>query len=333
MIESMLDPELRIEIEETNEIINNIIKLVPLLIFNDPKLEVALNQIMQKYNISCFTKNELSKLNIEKLKQLNDDFESAIHQSGLEKEKTHFFNSPESDADFPYWINMPFWTIEQAALLSMGKDPRKIDIQELAKKYTSYATEYCERREKIILAANQECFQSTDNDNKISKGMISPIAFIKWAKLVKLELNIPDEFIHIFENTKPKTKETSLISLEKLIPLAQKLAQKTCKNSEDTVYKLFKHYTLQKHANIQAIKQILDVLKEQYHEVNRDVALLIVNVIAQAKYSYDLTSRNNSATSNIARDVFFLGLQIGDDTVRKALREGDRLISNLKTQN
>jgi len=45
--------------------------------------------------------------------------------------------------------------------------------------------------------------------------------------------------------------------------------------------------------------------------------------MAMKGYSYDPTAKKNSAVADIAADLALLGLPLGDDTIRKYLKQGN----------
>lgn len=57
--------------------------------------------------------------------------------------------------------------------------------------------------------------------------------------------------------------------------------------------------------------------------IERDSLLKLVIGMAIKGYSYDPTAKKNSAVAEIAADLTLLGLQLGDDTIRKYLKQGN----------
>ena len=55
----------------------------------------------------------------------------------------------------------------------------------------------------------------------------------------------------------------------------------------------------------------------------RDSLLKLVIGMAMKGYSYDPTAKKNSAVADIAADLALLGLPLGDDTIRKYLKQGN----------
>ena len=57
--------------------------------------------------------------------------------------------------------------------------------------------------------------------------------------------------------------------------------------------------------------------------IERDSLLKLVIGMAIQGYNYDPTAKKNSAVAEIAADLSLLGLQLGDDTIRKYLKQGN----------
>ena len=44
-----------------------------------------------------------------------------------EEERKKFYNQPDANADFDYYCKCPYWTLDEAIALSLGKDPVKVN--------------------------------------------------------------------------------------------------------------------------------------------------------------------------------------------------------------
>jgi hypothetical protein len=84
-----------------------------------------------------------------------------------------FFNQPSADADFAYWLDIEVWTPDQAAALSMGKEPSVVNADSMRGPLRSSKVRFTYRnRSDAILSAIQA---------KILSENIQPRAFIAWA--------------------------------------------------------------------------------------------------------------------------------------------------------
>src|ERR1700730_12726754 len=89
------------------------------------------------------------------------------------EENERFFNQPRANMDATHWSRMSYWTLDEAVVLSLGKDPRVVKwnrVKSLA--YLSpFATEFGARREIAIRAIVMRQLQ----DPTI------PAVFLAWA--------------------------------------------------------------------------------------------------------------------------------------------------------
>ena len=65
--------------------------------------------------------------------------------------------------------------------------------------------------------------------------------------------------------------------------------------------------------------------------IERDSLLKLVIGMAMKGYSYDPTAKKNSAVADITADLALLGLPLGDDTVRKYLKQGNEKLPEKPT--
>lgn len=113
----------------------------------------------------------------ETLKALVDDErerDAAQLQERLQqREQSHFFNKPETNADYAYWTSRSCWTLDETVALILGKDPRIVDwaqIEPLVKK-SEFAQRFADIRahlERAILSGQL-------------LGPVSPPFLLSWA--------------------------------------------------------------------------------------------------------------------------------------------------------
>ena len=101
------------------------------------------------------------------------------------------FDQPEADADFPFWMNMAYWNLQEAVALSLGKDPRLVNEKALRKIYLfdtlAFPKKYMKWGKWIRRAQ-----QSGDLPKKIR-----PAEFSTWAAENNLE--IPTELTDLIK--------------------------------------------------------------------------------------------------------------------------------------
>ncbi|MGU3480122.1 hypothetical protein [Methylobacterium sp. D48H] len=121
----------------------------------------------------------------EQLKKLDDteilkiyraikDEEAARRRiSSAAMEPFLFFNQPSADADFAYWLDIEIWTPDQAAALSLGKEPSVVNADSMRGPLRSSKVRATYRnRSDAILSAVQA---------RMLPENIQPRAFIAWA--------------------------------------------------------------------------------------------------------------------------------------------------------
>ncbi len=99
------------------------------------------------------------------------------------EEQKRYFNQPECDADFNYWSKQPYWSIDEALLLVLGKDPRKVNVASMIthRSVSPLAKKFVELQELARRYVN--CCQLSNP--------VHPSKFLYWAE--KMEIKIPNE--------------------------------------------------------------------------------------------------------------------------------------------
>lgn len=124
-----------------------------------------------------FSPNSLNSLDdariLEIYRNIKDKEAARRFESYAEREPYLFFNQPSADADLSYWLDLEVWTAEQAAALSMGKEPSVVNEQSMTGPLRSSKVRFAYRnRSDAILSALQAGKLQTP---------IEPRAFISWA--------------------------------------------------------------------------------------------------------------------------------------------------------
>jgi hypothetical protein len=109
-------------------------------------------------------------------------------KAGLEESRRPF-NLPDAKADFDYWAKMAFWSVEEAVLLLLGRDPRRVN-----RKHIDQCTE-------ISAFARQFVDLLAIARRNVVGGQLSdptwPGPFIAWAQ--RLDLTVPAEMLRTVE--------------------------------------------------------------------------------------------------------------------------------------
>lgn len=106
--------------------------------------------------------------------------------------------------DYEYWAKMDYWTLEEAACLSLGFKPEKIpqDQNGLPSPYAPLNF----FRERLSLIQRASIFEKSKNDS------VSPSAFVGWAESKSLE--VPPELIETASTDKAAGRPKMLKSVD-----------------------------------------------------------------------------------------------------------------------
>ena len=138
-----------------------------------------LPQIAEEY------REKLSLLDKEDVELL---YREGVHQQHLEDDKTRFFNKPSASADFEYWSKMSEWTLEEAIVLSFGKNPEIVTWPRLESilSYVSPFVGKCLKLKELVVRAKR-ADQFTDKPIPIPTDPILPYKFVSWVQANQLD--------------------------------------------------------------------------------------------------------------------------------------------------
>lgn len=129
-------------------------------------------------------KRELLKKPPKEIERLYNEVIANQISQNEDKEKKRYLNC---DADFNYWGKQPYWTIDEGIILVLGKDPRKIQWNQVRPlvNISDFAKKFEEMRE----LANRylKCGQLTDK--------VAPGVFLAWAQRIGNE--IPEKLLNV----------------------------------------------------------------------------------------------------------------------------------------
>ncbi|MCV6574367.1 MAG: hypothetical protein OIF58_01390 [Cohaesibacter sp.] len=189
--------------------------------------------------------------------QKNPD-KSVISRRSQEYEELEFFNNASANADFDYWSIMPIWTVEEAAVLSLNKDPRIVNDDTLKERLSL-------RYKHLLFVKDLQLRLEIMNRSIEAKELqepITPSSFAEWAS--KIPLDVPDA---IRLASKSNRKTGSSIEIEQL--------------RLKSIYKLVlgiavKKFNHKMEGNSPATSQIVGLLEGTEFQVDRKVVLEIL---------------------------------------------------------
>jgi len=236
---------------------------------------------------------ELAGKTPEEISKLVEDQREIERRELIEFEANQWFNKPSSQARFDFWCKAEYWTLEEATILSLGKEPNKVRWEDFRPEHFTFrfSREFRDRRELTKRA---------DTMGNLSDP-IRPKKFLEWAK--RKELSYAPE-------------------LEIII---------TRENGVDTSWKVKYDQEATAHSQVNdeleaARTKIRELMEKPGWLRERDSLLKLVIGMAVKGYAYVPAAQKNSAVQDIANDLRLLGIPLDEDTVRKYLNEAKPLI-------
>jgi len=216
----------------------------------------------------------------------------------LEVSQNHDSNANEF---LPYWAKMGRWDLHEAAILSLGGDPKIITIEGIQK--ARRTDKYDDRVETIKRAIkgrklNHDYWESEWNH----KYYLNPLDFVRWAK--QFDINIPEELA------------------EKVFLYHKERDFKSLYEQEAATSNVLKE-------EVNSLKQEISRgnLKEKpLHTKEKETLLKIIAAITVDAYGYDPSQKMNKSLADIRSALDQIGCALDDDTIRNKLQQSEQFI-------
>ncbi len=250
------------------------------------------------------------------LQEIEEMCEAAHREREAQIERKRFFNHPRANADFEYWAKAAYWTLEEAIVLSFGKDPKVVTEDRILRSssrglvfYNSpFVIEYQKRTD--LMRRAEEWGDLEDP--------VAPSVFVSWAK--KNDIKIPQMLEEQVE-----LRHEAIVDWKKAY---DEFLEKHNKYI-DTVSRLLKH----KDEEIEKLHALLALNDEQkkienkpVHAKERDTFLKIIIAMAIEGYSYDPEAKKSPIPQEICDDLVKLEIPLDPDTVRAKIKEAAELL-------
>ncbi len=242
--------------------------------------------------------------------------EERLKQEAEKREREEARLPINRPGDFAYWAKSPYWTIEEAVALVLGREPKYANRKsvQIYSQVSPGAQLYLRTLE---LADRNVSWKQLTNPT-------APGAFLAWAK--RCGIGIPadleaevakyDHYIGdwrtLYESTKAKLDE----ALERERQLAE--LTKTVKGQFDALQ-------AQVQATVAQFSQRQPAPKEPDPREITSLRKLCIGMAIRG-YRFSPGESRNSATSDIVGDLDLLGISVSADTVRKHLAAGAELL-------
>lgn len=195
------------------------------------------------------------------------------------------FNRVTAIADLRHWCRMETWTLDEGVALSLGRDPRKVDLDGIYPYQTSscFAREYIERSDIVERASDS--FKIATNSK--------PVKFIEY--LDEKGIGYPRIIDDLLKRESIKSLSESVSDLTK---------------ERDRIYE-----------ELSTVRARLDAGEKGLPIRSRETLLKLVIGMAAAFYGYDPRARRSGTASEIRSELARVGIELSNDTIRTWLRE------------
>jgi hypothetical protein len=234
--------------------------------------------------------------------ELDNRYEKAVEELLTEadrREAAQPFNQPYARADVSRWAKMAYWAPDEAVALSLGRDPRFANWENLQQLVQSsrFAYSYAAQREIVMRA----------KDMGQLWGKTPPALFLAWAE--RRQFSMPDDLSEAV-----KAIGTPAVDWKMLFDQSQLQVEALSKRI----------------AELEGDNSLGEA--ERLDPRERESLLKLVIGMAIQGYSYDPHSKRSSTVSEIASDLHLKGISISEDTVRRHLANGKKLLSGDETE-
>lgn len=248
--------------------------------------------------------DEVCRLPAEELNKLVRDALSAqaLSRSKLQEieEQKLSFNRPDARANFGHWAMASYWSIEEATALSLGRDPRRVQLKSIKPfvHISSFAKLFTDRLDLLCRAQTMGQLYPKS----------SPSFFLAWAQ--RIGLSVPSELVE------------SVTSLGVQIADWKTLYERQRENFEIVKEALD---TERAERRSEASRPTTPAQKELPLRERESLLKLVIGMAVKG-YSYDPASSRSPTAKEIATDLALIGLPMDEDTVRKYLKESAGLL-------
>lgn len=273
------------------------------------------------------------------------------------QERNQFFNQPKANADFPHWASASFWTLDETAALSLGKDPRVVTWKAVSPhvNISPFAKAFEARRDLVYRAGVMgQLAQQT-----------APSVVLAWAE--RMHMSMPAELVEAVKALGTQIADWKTLhdgataqvdSLKTQLSEAHAAHMATLKEHSEYISKTradqnvladgYKGIISARDERISILERHAEMLSGRVAELEapppkpasettmrsreRESLLKLVIGMAIKGYSYDPTAGRSPTAKEIAGDLALVGLPLDEDTVRKYLSEARQLLPGDKPE-
>lgn len=259
--------------------------------------------------------------------------------SALDREATLFFNRPSALSVNQYWGRMALWSISEAAVLTLGRDPRVVNWEAFAKEGAT-ATPFANTLRNIEGLIERSVLAGLlDNPLEPSlylswcerMGLAPPTDLILEVESLKgARFNWPDAYWRLMEMHQQALDHNNawakaygdLVSEHEAA--LDRLAQ-TEALAMSSIEQLDAERT-ERAEEVKALRAEQDGAPKEMKSRERETASKIITGIAIAAYRLDPKAKRSDVVPEIVGDLERLGISVSDETIRKFLKIGIELL-------
>ncbi len=285
---------------------------------------------------------ELEKMSAAEVRELASDAygeDTRKRQAQIDfEESQRFYNHRNANADFAYWALASYWSQDEAAALSLGRDPRRVtwEAVEPFVRVSAFAKSFADRREIIrrAIVTGQLYAQA------------APYTFLAWAE--RLNFEIPNGLKEEVEKlglvvgdwkTIADQRQEIIDLLEERLGLLEK-HNAELSEAISTLHNNVKETSLRMNAVLaERDEKIADLetllasgKRSSANSRERQSLLKLVIGIAVKGYGYDPKATRTRTVQEMSSDLQMLGLSLDEDTIRKYLNEAKELLPGTETE-
>ena len=272
-------------------------------------------------------KGQADKYRAELFALSQDNF-SALYQKTVEErgrlaeiaarrdEEARFFNQRSALADYHYWTKADYWTLDEAIVLALGRDPNVVTAANLAPfRLTSPFVANFLRLQNLALRAKAT--------GKLFDPVL-PVLFVAWAIDKGIDIPAPMRDL-IMAQAAPIDWEGHSKKQSDLIELLEKRVTR-----QQTEIDTLRASLAESEARASAIPAPAEATAKKQSPVERDNMLMVILAVAVDAYGHKPETDRSTTVSDIRNAVEKLGLALSDDTIRRYLNKGEALVPELK---
>jgi hypothetical protein len=239
--------------------------------------------------------------------------EAREHQEREEEDKLALFNTAKAQARWNHWLAKPNWTLDEAAALSLERDPSVVNRASMMSVHLKNKSNFKRRFDEICDIIERASHGGEFADDGQPRDRVKPERFMKWA--VEQEFVWSSHFIPLMKDY----RETNAGAWKAEAEAASREAAELRTRVD--------HLVLENEKLIERCNILEIEASKTCSARERNNLLKIIISMACEKYHYKPNNPKNDSTTNIlGGQERRLGKPISAETLLKRLREASQFL-------